>query len=74
MLCQFYDGATAGKKYNLNDIIYLNRFSNVKGGERTNLGLYETVINSLGEQIVNVAKSKKSKSNFTGKFNWCWSD
>ena len=63
---QFYDGSTAGKKYNLNDIIYLNRFSNVKGGERTNLGLYETVINSLGEQIVNVANPKKVRAILQG--------
>jgi HK97 family phage portal protein len=63
---QFYDGISAGAKYNLKDIIYLNRFSNVKGGERTNLGLYETVINSLGEQIVNVANPKKVRALLQG--------
>lgn len=63
---QFYDGAIAGAKYNLDSLIYLNRFSNVKGGERTNLGLYETVINSLGEQIVNVANPKKVRALMSG--------
>lgn len=63
---QFYDGASAGAIYNLKSLIYLNRFSNTKGGERTNLGLYETVINSLGEQIVNVANPKKVRALLQG--------
>lgn len=50
------------KKYNLNDIIYLSRFCTLSGGVKNNLGLYETVIKSLGEQIVNVASPRKPRA------------
>jgi hypothetical protein len=60
---QFYDGRNnPEKKYNLNSLIYLNRFSTLSGGTKNNLGLYETVLKSLGEQIVNVANPKKPKA------------
>ena len=59
------------KKYNLNNIIYLSRFCTLSGGEKNNLGFYEQVITSLGEQIVNVANPKKPRailqSNQTGQ-------
>lgn len=59
------------KKYNLNSIIYLNRFSTLNGGSPNKLGLYETVLKSLGEQIVNVADPRKPRailqSNQTGQ-------
>ena len=50
------------KRYNLNNIIYLSRFCTLSGGVKNNLGLYETVIKSLGEQIVNVANPKKPRA------------
>ncbi len=60
---QFYDGRNnPEKKYNLNSLIYLNRFSTLSGGGKSNLGLYETVLKSLGEQIVNVANPKKPRA------------
>lgn len=56
---QFYDAPNVtGKKYNLKDLIYINRFSRLNGGAKSNLGLYETVLKALGEQIVNVASPK----------------
>lgn len=60
---QFYDARNnPEKKYNLNTLIYLNRFSTLSGGSKNNLGLYETVLKSLGEQIVNVANPKKPRA------------
>lgn len=60
---QFFDARNnPEKKYNLNSLIYLNRFSTLSGGTKNNLGLYETVLKSLGEQIVNVANPKKPRA------------
>lgn len=60
---QFLDqNKNAEKKYNLKDIIYLSRFCTLSGGQKNELGLYETVIKSLGEQIVNVANPKKPRA------------
>lgn len=60
---QFFDGRNnPEKKYNLKSLIYLNRFSTLSGGSKSNLGLYETVLKSLGEQIVNVANPKKPRA------------
>lgn len=60
---QFFDARNnPEKKYNLNSLIYLNRFSTLTGGTKNNLGLYETVLKSLGEQIVNVANPKKPRA------------
>ena len=60
---QFFDARNnPEKKYNLNSLIYLNRFSTLSGGTKNNLGLYETVLKSLGEQIVNVASPKKPRA------------
>ena len=56
---------TIGKTYDLSKIIYLNRFASITGGARNNLGLYETVVQSLAEQAINVAKPNKVKSVFT---------
>ena len=69
---QFFDGnGNPEKKYNIDNLIYLNRFSTLQGGKGNNLGLYETVIKSLGEQIVNVADPRKPRailqSNQTGQ-------
>lgn len=50
------------KRYNLKDIIYLSRFCTLSGGQPNQLGLYEEVIKSLGEQIVNVANPKKPRA------------
>ena len=60
---QFFDARNnPEKKYNLRSLIYLNRFSTLNGGTKNNLGLYETVLKSLGEQIVNVANPKKPRA------------
>lgn len=60
---QFFDARNnPDKKYNLKSLIYLNRFSTLSGGTKNNLGLYETVLKSLGEQIVNVANPKKPRA------------
>lgn len=69
---QFSGGnANPERKYNLNNLIYLNRFSTLTGGSPNKLGLYETVLKSLGEQIVNVADPRKPRailqSNQTGQ-------
>lgn len=50
------------KRYNLNNIIYLSRFCTLSGGLKNNLGLYETVLKSLGEQVVNVANPRKPRA------------
>lgn len=60
---QFNDAhGNPDKKYNLNNLIYLNRFSTLTGGSPNKLGLYETVLKSLGEQIVNVADPRKPRA------------
>lgn len=60
---QFFDAkGNPEKKYNLNNLIYLNRFSTLTGGQTNSLGLYETVLKSLGEQIVNVADPRKPRA------------
>lgn len=60
---QFYDSQkNPAKKYRLDDIIYLSRFCTLSGGLSSNLGLYETVLKSLGEQIVNSASPNKPRA------------
>ena len=58
-------------RYNLNNIIYISRFCSLFGSDENKLGLYETVLKSLGEQIVNVARPDKPRailqSNQTGQ-------
>lgn len=51
-----------GKTKNLKDLIYLNRFSSLSGGKKNELGLYETVIQALAAQAVNVANPKKPRA------------
>ena len=58
---------TTGKTYDLSKIIYLNRFASITGGARNNLGLYETVVQSLAEQAINVAKPNKVRAFLQGK-------
>lgn len=59
---KFLDAKNPDKRYNLNGIIYLSRFCTLSGGEPNSIGLYEKVIQSLGEQIVNVANPKKPRA------------
>lgn len=71
---QFYDAYNRiEKKYDLDNVIYLNRFSTFSRGKKNELGLYETVLKSLGEQIVNVASPNKPRaiiqSDITGQGN-----
>lgn len=51
-----------GKTYDLDDIIYLNRFPALTSGSENNLGLYETVIQALSEQAITVADPKKPRA------------
>lgn len=51
-----------GKTYDLDDVIYLNRFPSLTGGSKNNLGLYETVIQALSEQAIAVADPKKPRA------------
>jgi HK97 family phage portal protein len=53
---------TIGKTYNLENLIYINRFANISGGKKNNLGLYETVVQSLAQQAINVANPRKVKA------------
>lgn len=55
------------KTYNLSQLIYLNRFAEITGGTNNSLGLYETVIQSLAHQAINVASPKKVKAFLQGK-------
>lgn len=61
---QFYDAyQNPQEKYNLNDIIYINRFNTLSGGQQTNdMGLYEKVLQSLSEKIVNDASPNKPRA------------
>lgn len=59
---QFWESQSAYKKYDLDNLIYLNRFGTISGGKENTLGLYETVLKSLGEQIVNVASPNKPRA------------
>jgi len=56
-----------GKTYNLSNIIYLNRYSNINRGSTNNLGLYETVVQSLVQQAINVANPQKVRALLQGK-------
>ena len=59
----FRDSQTdQSKKYDLDNIIYLNRFTTLSGGTDNNIGLYETVLKSLAEQIVNDADPRKPRA------------
>ena len=61
---QFYDSyKNPQEKYNLNNIIYLNRFNTLSGGQQSNdMGLYEKVLQSLSEKIVNDASPNKPRA------------
>lgn len=61
---QFYDAyKNPQEKYNLNNIIYLNRFNTLSGGQQSNdMGLYEKVLQSLSEKIVNDASPNKPRA------------
>lgn len=58
---------TIGKTYSLENLIYLNRFASVTGGVKNNLGLYETVIQALAQQAIDITNPKKVKALLTGK-------
>ena len=51
-----------GKTYRMDELIYLNRFSQLSGGTKNDLGLYETVIQALAQQAINVANPKKPRA------------
>lgn len=55
------------EKHNLEDLIYLNRFSSLRKGENVNLGLYETVIQALSNQIIKITDPKKVKALLQGR-------
>lgn len=54
--------AGTGRTYDMKDLIYLNRFASLAGGKRNDLGLYETVIQALASQAINVANPKKPRA------------
>lgn len=54
--------ASTQKTYDLANLIYLNRFSALAGGNSNDLGLYETVIQALVAQAINVADPKKPRA------------
>ena len=56
-----------GKTYNLGNLIYLNRFANITGGVANNLGLYETVVQALAQQAIDITNPKKVRAILTGK-------
>jgi HK97 family phage portal protein len=56
-----------GKTYNLDNLIYLNRFATIAGGQRNNLGLYETVIQALVQQAIDITNPKKVRALLTGR-------
>lgn len=51
--------AASGKTFPMENIIYLNRFSALGGGQKNNLGLYETIIQALAAQAIAVADPNK---------------
>jgi len=53
---------TLGKTYDMDNLIYLNRFSALGGGQNNDLGLYETVIQALAAQAIEVANPKKPRA------------
>ena len=46
----------------MSDLIYLNRFSALGGGQKNDLGLYETVIQALAAQAIAVADPNKVRA------------
>lgn len=56
-----------GRTYRLDKLLYINRFSKLTGGTKNDLGLYETVIQSLMQQAINVASPKKPRAILQGK-------
>lgn len=60
---------TLGKTYDMDDLIYINRFSALGGGKENDLGLYETVIQALAAQAIAVADPKKPRAILQGKGN-----
>lgn len=67
-LVKFYDAPRGQllKKHNLDDLVYLNRFSSLSGGKAVNLGLYETVMQALSNQILAFTNPKKVKAILQG--------
>lgn len=60
---KFPDNAVEpNKRYDLSDMIYLNRFCTLWGGGKNELGLYDTILRSLNEQIINVANPNKPRA------------
>lgn len=51
-----------GKTYDMRNLIYLNRFSALGGGQKNDLGLFETVIQALTAQAIAVADPNKPRA------------
>jgi len=60
---------TLGKTYDMDNLIYLNRFPALDGGRGNDLGLYETVIQALTQQAIEVASPKKPRAFLQAKSN-----
>lgn len=65
---RFYDKPKGHllESHNMENLIYLNRFSTLGYGRDTNLGLYETVIQALSNQILQITNPKKVKALLQG--------
>ena len=62
----FYDAVKGDKTYDMDEIIYINRFSSLAGGQKNDLGLYETVVQALMQQALEVANPRKPRAIMQG--------
>ena len=65
---RFYDAPKGNvvDRYDIDNLIYISRFSSLTGGATTDLGLYETVIQALSNQILKITDPKKVKAILQG--------
>lgn len=57
------------KTIDLDNLIYISRYSFLSGGAQNQLGLYETVIQALAKQALNVADPRKVRAIMQGKMS-----
>ena len=64
----FYDKPRGNplESYNMENLIYLNKFSDIDGGASPEMGLYEEVIKALETQILQVTDPQKIKAFLQG--------
>lgn len=66
---KFYDKPKGNilETHDMENLIYLNRFSELSRGSENKLGLYETVVQALSNQILQITNPKKVKALLQGK-------